>query len=212
MGSSWSREHRGADAEVVDRDPDTKLGERFDPRTEVLGPRGDGLGDLQLDERRIDACGTQLGPDLLGELGTDDIIARQVHSDSHEESGLAPPPRLSEPNGSDRLVDAGHETALFGDGEERGGAETSEPRMIPAHKTLDDPHAARRRVDLRLVEDGQLLLVERSVQVAFERQARLTRRHGARVQREPASSRSLRGVHGGVGMHEQAGRVGAVRW
>ena len=94
--------------------------------------------------------------------------------------------------------------ALLGDRDELGGTDETALGMLPAQQRLDRADRAVVQRDDRLVDDAQLVALERAPQVVLDRQALDRARAHRAVEHLEASASALLGlVHRGVGVADQ---------
>ena len=109
------------------------------------------------------------------------------------------------------LAHVGDQAALLGNAHERRGLEQTVHRMLPAHQGLTGLHRAVGQPHDRLVEDAQLALVQRALQLGL--QGEVVQRDGLRSLVEDVDPRAallLGAVHRGIGLVEQGGGVRTV--
>ncbi len=96
------------------------------------------------------------------------------------------------------------DSEAFGDRDEHGRADRSEPRMVPAQQRLGTGQAAVAPIDFRLVVQRQLAAVHRMAQVVLKAE-RLERTpvHVGFEDREDIAAGLFRGVHRRVGPRDQ---------
>src|SRR6185437_1459673 len=110
----------------------------------------------------------------------------------------------------DPLAERQNEAALFGCGDELLRTEKAAVRVTPAEQRFNTDEFAGAAGDLRLVEERHLIVDERSPEVGLELEfvsARLSERSGKKL--EAVAAAALGGIHGGIGVAEQRGGVGA---
>ncbi|OIQ83985.1 hypothetical protein GALL_342140 [mine drainage metagenome] len=155
------RQGRVPGAVVVDGDLDAEVGETRQhlDRAHRIHHR-DRLGDLELEARRLDAVPAERRADVLHQMLVQEIPHRQVHRDVQLEPVTAPPSALVEAAVEDEQRHRADETGALGRRDERGRTEEPVLRVLPTHESLDADHATRRRLDLGLVVDHELVVVE----------------------------------------------------
>ena len=198
------RERREARAEVVDARADASVAERtedFDGEVEVVDHLA--LGDLEHESVGRHAAVGQLADDEVGQARVVEVAGAEVHGDTDVDAQSVPGLHLG-----DRLADhlAGQlvdEAGDLGELDELVGPDHPELRVQPTHQRLDTHDGAEIEVDLRLVEDGDLVAAERPGQLA--EQAQPSHRVlvvAGRVGRPPLTG-GLGLVHGDLGPLQQ---------
>ena len=171
------------------------------------------LGDLELDERRIDAGRRDDGPDALLEVMLAELPRREVHRHRHRRRA-EPLPELQILAGALQhpLAHGNDEPGLLEYRNELDRRHAAALRMAPAQERLRPARLPIRKVDLRLVVQAELAALERAAQL----ETHLRARPGARVdvggeELEGVAPGLLGAVHRRVGRAKQHFRVVAVR-
>ena len=177
---------RGATAEVVDREPEPLEPE---PSHDITGAHGvDGelcFAHFDCEYRRFEAAHDE---QLLEAIGKVEVLQRargQVDGDRMLVAGF--PPACDE---SERFVEhkcrqsADQRGRLLGHRHERLGVEHTGRRMAPAHQCLGARQLTGSHADLRLVDEEELMAVERLLQFVRRRSRR--RNDGWRAKRGEA--------------------------
>ena len=126
------------------------------------------LGEFELEKlgraaREAQDPAHQLADRLLLELAD-----RQVHGDRKRRAGFFPSPRLRAGLDEHPFADLADHPGLFRDRDELIGRDQPDARMVPTHEGLASDDATRVQADLRLVEQPQLIVDDRSMQRGFE--------------------------------------------
>ena len=107
----------------------------------------------------------------------------------------------------------GDEVGFLRHRHEVGGVEGAEPRMLPAQLGLEAGQRLGGEVEDRVIDDLELLLVERGAQLALQRHPPVgVGAHLGVVDLDAVGARALGAVHGDLGVLQEPGRVlvGAV--
>ena len=158
-------EARMACAEIVERDPHARRRHRLDRRAGGLRILHDGrLGQLDLEPGRRKADLFERRDDIGARARIGELRGRQVE----RQCDVARPARRRRRLAKEvarQLVD---EPDAFGGGDEDRRFDRAEARVGPARKRFEAADAARREIDDRLKEDGDLVVRDRAVQRLFE--------------------------------------------
>ena len=194
---------RVAGAEVVERQRDAEVGKpggRGERRGRRLQDRG--LGDLDLQPAGLQPDGLERLRDRDREVGLGQVARRDV--DAHGRS-VGPRGRVGAGLPQHPLAHVGDQPALLGDTHERCRLEQSVHRVLPAHQGLAGLDRAVGQPHDRLVEDAQLALVQRPLELGL--QGQVVQRDSLRGLVEDVDPRPallLGAVHRGVGLVQQA--------
>ena len=102
------------------------------------------------------------------------------------------------------------EARPLGDRPQRFPCEQPVRRVLPAEHRLDTGHRSRRQLDLRLVEEGELALLERPPQLAADGEPGPGVAVLVGVVHGRPGARPLRDIHGDVGVLKELVHAGAV--
>jgi hypothetical protein len=100
-----------------------------------------------------------------GEIGQGKILGRDIE---REPPCLGPALRAGHGRPGDMLRERGHLVGPLGHGEQRGRADLPDGRMLPAGQRLGPGQGPVAHAELRLVENRDLVAMERADQVGFE--------------------------------------------
>ena len=206
-------ERRVAGAEVVHGDGHAHLLQPHQRRDRALGVRDDhALGDLE-----VEVVGRQPGG---GERLLDDrqpaLVLQLLHRevDRQAQEHVLPVPlhdlaaRVAQHARAQRL----DHPRLLGDGDELGGRHHAALRIAPAQQRLDAAGPPAAKVDLRLVDEEELVVHQPPAHVGLELQPLLHARvHVRGVEAICVAAGLLRRVHRGVRLLDQRHRVHGVQ-
>ena len=123
--------------------------------------------------------------------GSRELLAGDVDRDAHRDVGeaLGPAGHLGDGALEHPAPERRDEPGLLGQRDELDRADDPARRVLPAHERLDGDRAQRGRVEDRLVEDAELVALQRAAQVGLECA-------GARARRGASPRRTLRRARG----------------
>ena len=143
--------------------------------------------------------------DLVDELGSREQLRRDVHRQLERPAEHLLPRRHLMARLAQHLIgERDDEAGLFGDGDELRRRHHAAIRALPAHQRLQPADARRRQLHDRLIEDRELVALDRAAQLGLERQA--LQRGGVHVRVEQlvaAAARGLGAIHRDVRVAKQ---------
>src|ERR671936_1743697 len=168
-------EARVARAEVIDRDANARSGKRAhgaDGVTRILHQLA--LGDLELEKLGRHPCRVDDRTDARGEIELPELTRGKIHRNG-QGARTARLPRAEVGAGLPQhpFADLHDEAAFFQDGNEFGGRNHAARRMLPAKQRLRAARPLAFQLELRLVNEPELLALERPAQLAAEHRASL---------------------------------------
>src|SRR2546423_1793539 len=145
------RERRVAGAEVVHGEADAGVAQALEDllRARRVGEHAR-LGELELEDARVEAVAIQQPRDLGRKLVVEDVPHRDVHGDRQVEALLAPARALLERLLDDEERERPDEAGVLCDGDEDVGRDEAALRVLPADERLDAAHRAVGEPRLRL--------------------------------------------------------------
>ena len=200
-------------AEVVDRHLHADRPQLLHGRHGGAGVVHQGaFGQFQLQQFRIEAAVVQRRQHDLAEVLVLELFGRQVHRHADGVAGAAlPRPGLVAGGAQHPFADRHDQACVLGQRNELVGRDQTALGMAPAHQGFDGDDVAAAHVDLRLIQQIQLLVFQGAAQANFELDVAHDL-HGQRraVQPGVVLAAVLGVVHGGVGEFEQRIAVVAV--
>jgi hypothetical protein len=113
-----------------------------------------GAGQLEDDQRRVDADLVDGGPDPVGEIRPVEVARGDVDADPQRVRGHgAPLQRLPAGAGQHLQVELGHQLQPLGQRDELGRREQAAGRVVPAGQSFDGDQLAPEQIHDRLVVD-----------------------------------------------------------
>ena len=143
------------------------------PRASATRSSSDGLGELEHERRRArcPSCAATCG-DGVHEVRVGDLARGQVDVHRHRRRASALQRRAwRQACSSTHAAERDDHPALLGDRDELRGREQPALGVLPAHQRLEAADRAVAEADDRLVDDAQLVALERAAQVALGLQA-----------------------------------------
>ena len=206
-------EARVAGAEVVDGDAQARVAERAQDARRVLGVVHQlALGDLELDQRRIDPRAIDDGADAHVEVELAELPRRQVHRDRQQlgPRGL-PGAQVRARLAQHPFADRHDQSALLEDRDEVRRRDDAAGRVVPTQQRLGAARPLGLQVEFRLVHQAELAALERPAKLCAEERAGA----GALVdlggeELEAVAAGLLGSIHGGIGGAQQRFDVLAV--
>ena len=199
-------------AEVVDGHLDAQLLQAVQPGDGGGGvPHQRGLGDLQNEQGRIDPAGVQRVADVV-----DQLVGLELTHGDVDRNACPTPPRLPARRLPARLVeyppaDVDDEAALFENRDEDIRRDGALGRVVPAQERLHALDLNPVQIEERVVEQAELVVLERRLEVRLEGEPFLGRRlHGVFEEDGLVASRGLGPVERDVGVTEEVLGRGAV--
>ena len=204
------RQARVAGAEVVDRDRHAHLLQLHERRDRLFRMRDDhALGDLEIEvPRGRGRCSRSASSTTESQLSCCSCCTDRF-TDSRSGMSSAVPlddlaARVAQHARAERLDHAG----LLGDRDELVGPDHAALGIAPAQQRLDAARAARLHLDLRLVDEEELVVHQAAAHVGLELQPQLDARvHVGREEAVRVAARVLGRVHRGVGLLDEADAV-----
>ena len=203
-----------AGTEVVHRQQHAVVLEQFEAAAQRIGVTDQRrLGQLQLQPLRRPAVAAADLQHALGEATVAQLHRRHVHRDAAEHQALLVPGHRLAAGLAQHPVAQAHDLAAFlGDGNEFGRAAEAVPGSLPAQQRLDRRGALAHRGDQRLVDQRELLAVQRAMQRVLQLQPPLgALQHVLAVIVEGVAAGLLGRVHRRVGGAQQAVEVLQLR-
>ena len=197
-----------AGAEVVEGDANAQLAKLGQGGDGPLGvAHGRALGDLQLQQARIETALLERTGHDRAEVGLLKLAGRKVHC--HPPS--RPRARLPAGLAQHPLPDGHDHSRLFGDADEHGRRHDAVTGTLPAEERLHRRRLARVQPDHRLVMQHQLLALDGVTERSLQGEPlRGTRVHGGRAQAIRVAPGFLGPVHRAVRVFEEELRGIAV--
>ena len=122
----------------------------------------------------------------------------------------APSARLVERGAQHKSGQPSHQVGVFGRGYELGRGDEATHGMFPAQQRLDALDHERGGIDLGLVDERELVIVERSAEVGHQAQPVDIVSVAIGVIDRTARARALRLIHGDVCVLQEAVRICAL--
>ena len=202
-----------AGAEIVDRQAQAHaidLPQNFQGMLAVLHQRR--LGDLEFQQRRIDARFTHHGADRRHQALVHELARRQVHRQGHGLQALALPGHaLLARLAHDPFAHRYDQAVFLHDGNEAVRQHQALAGTAPAQQHFHAMQAARGDIDDGLVKQFELLQRQRRAQAAFQVEVQGRRLvHRLREELIIIAAIALGVVHGRIGMAHQGVDIAAI--
>src|SRR5438552_8664904 len=206
------RQARVAGAEVVDRDRYSHLLELLEGRDGLFRMGDDhAFGDLEIEVSRWQAARLERFLNHGQPAIVLQLLHRQVHRQTQHHVLAVPGHQLPAGVAQHACTEGLDHPRLLGDRDELGRADDAALGVAPAQQRLDAERAAGIHVDLRLVDEEELVVHEAAPHVGLELQPRLnTRVHVRGIEAIGVAPGFLRRVHRRVRLFDEPVRIGCI--
>ena len=200
-------ERRMAGAEIVERQPGAELADARQHLRGVLGVlHHQRLGQLELERAAGEPGARQHGAQIVDQIVAQQLARRHVDAGEHrlaQRGRCAASRELARGALQHEQAEIDDQPDLLGDADELRRRHPAHLRMIPARQRLEAGDRAILQAHDRLVEDGDLLALERAAQLGFQRQpVGLARPHRRLEQLDAVAADALGVIHRKLGVLE----------
>mmetsp|Transcript_21607 Transcript_21607/g.51303 ORF Transcript_21607/g.51303 Transcript_21607/m.51303 type:complete len:509 (+) Transcript_21607:483-2009(+) len=212
--AAQQRQRALAGAEVVEGDTHAGVAQ---PRQLGQHPvhmgDGRGLGDLDLDQRRVQPVVTQHGQQPVGKAGILELQRRHIDRDRQHGQALGPPAaQLLGRLAQQQRTEGDDLAGALGRRDEFDRADPPEARALPAHQGFEAAELAAAGHELGLVLEHELALFDGGAERLFDLQQRAgSVGHAGLEEHDGGAGLMLGAVHGGIGRAQQGRAAVAMR-